>query len=383
MAKARPCRAGGRPRLGAVIAMERPELPRTDHVGSMQRPTYLFEARQGFMQGKVTAEQLRATENQAILEALELQRQSGIGVETDGEFRRLFYGSHVLEAIDGYKPFSFGIVERRLTKKHRFNQPEDIAFISEKADRLWKLTIPTPARIRDEMMKKLNPAYEPQPLPSDYSSFDEVQSDIVDFYIDEIEQLAGEGVQYLQFDKVITAFVDEEIRDGMRAGGEDPVQALAAEIDWENKAYDVAREKGMITAMHMCRGNRGRTEADFGAGAYDPAAEQLFNDLHVDRLLLEYDTERAGGFEPLRLVPKDRTVVLGLVSTKTTEVEDPDVLLARIDEAARYIDPGQLALGPQCGFSSGARPEQQDLMTIDAERRKLEVIAETAQRAWG
>jgi 5-methyltetrahydropteroyltriglutamate--homocysteine methyltransferase len=350
----------------------------------MQRPAGLLDMRQQSLAGKVSDEELRESENQAIREALELQADAGVSVVTDGEFRRFHYGSHINDAIDGFRPFTFGDIEKKLSKKRRFIGTEDVTFMVEHAKGPWKMTLPTPARVRPEMLLKLNPAaiiQESPPAP--YSDFQQVQSDMVDFYIDELRGLAADGCPYVQFDKVITPFVDDQYRQGIVAKGEDPDEELAREIAWENKAYETARAAGLITSMHFCRGNRGTTEADYSQGGYDAAAEQLFNDLKVDRLLLEYDTERAGGFEPLRFVPKGRVVVLGLLSTKTTRIEDKDTLLRRIDEASQHIDPSQLAIGPQCGFSSGAVAEDSERMTIDAERRKLELMSEVAAEAWG
>jgi 5-methyltetrahydropteroyltriglutamate--homocysteine methyltransferase len=357
---------------------------RTEHVGSMQRPAALLDVRQQSLAGKATPEELRAAEDKAIRAALELQEAAGVSVVTDGEFRRFHYGSHINDAIDGFRPFTFGDIERKLSKKRRFIPTADVEFMVENAKGQWKMTLPTPARVRPEMLLKLNPAaiiQESPPPP--YADFHEVQSDMVDFYIDEVEGLAADGCTYVQFDKVITPFVNDEYRQGIVDQGGDPDEELAAEIAWENKAYDAARDAGLITSMHFCRGNRGTTEADYSEGGYDAAAEQLFNDLNVDRLLLEYDTERAGGFEPLRFVPKGRVVVLGLLSTKTTKIEDKDTLLRRIDEASQHIDPSQLAIGPQCGFSSGAVAEDPERMTIEAEKKKLALMTEVAAEAWG
>jgi 5-methyltetrahydropteroyltriglutamate--homocysteine methyltransferase len=195
-----------------------------------------------------------------------------------------------------------------------------------------------------------------------------------------MQALAGEGVPYLQFDKVITTYVDATARERLKQQGIDPEQALRAEIAAENSCYDAARREGITLAMHLCRGNR--TSWSGGSGGYDWPAELLFNGLHVDRFLLEYDTERAGGFEPLRHVPDGKVVVLGLLSTKTPRLESQDELLRRIEEAARYCPIERLALGPQCGFqSSGTRDGAS--MSIDEQRRKLDLIVDTARKVWG
>lgn len=361
-----------------------PEKLRTEHVGSMQRPAKLLGVRTDSLSGKATPDQLRAAEDEAIVEALELQRSTGVSVHTDGEFRRFHYGSHINDAIEGFRPFTFGDIESKLRKTRRFIPTADVKFLAENASAQWKVTLPTPARVRPEMLLQLNPAAVIQEAPpAPYADFDEVQADMVDFYVDEIRGLAKDGCDYVQFDSVITPFVNGSFRRQMQAAGQDPDEELRKQIAWENKAYAAAKDLGVMTSMHFCRGNRGIGDADYSAGGYDAAAEQLFNDLDTDRLLLEYDSESAGGFEPLRFVPKGRVVVLGLLSTRTTRIEDQDALLRRIDEAARHIDPDQLAIGPQCGFSSGAVAEDPDRMTIDVQKAKLELMTATAQKAWG
>ncbi len=260
----------------------------------------------------------------------------------------------------------------KLRQVRRLAQHE-ASFMQQHAGGFYKVTMPTPVR---------PPAAAQQEVPAPYGSWDEIQQDIVGIFRDEMLALADEGVPFLQMDKVPTPYLNPEMRIGLQQRGIDPVTALAKEIDYENACFDAVRAKhpDVVLAMHLCRGNR--TSWAGGSGGYDLAAEQLFNDLHVDRFLLEYDTERAGGFEPLRFVPKGRVVMLGLLSTKTNRLESKGDLLRRIDEASKFIPVEQLAIGPQCGFQSAANRDGVN-MTIDEERRKMELIVEVAREVWG
>ena len=199
-------------------------------------------------------------------------------------------------------------------------------------------------------------------IPAPYTSLQEIQEDITAIFRDEMAALADEGVTYLQLDKVPTRFIDPEAREAMRARGVDPDAEFAAEVALENSCYDAARREGITLAMHFCRGSRLWWQG--GSGPYEAIAEQAFVGLHADRYLLEYDSAKAGGFEPLRFVPKGKSVHLGLVSTKTPELEDQEELLRRIDEASEYIDLDQLGIGPQCGFQ-GASERDGAHITID------------------
>jgi 5-methyltetrahydropteroyltriglutamate--homocysteine methyltransferase len=261
-------------------------------------------------------------------------------------------------------------VAGKLRQVRRLAQHE-AAFLKQHAPGPWKITMPTPVRNRA--------ALQPAP-PAPYKSWDEVQQDLVDIFRNEMVALRNEGETYLQLDKVITAYANDESRERMKQQGTDPERALAAEIAYENQCYDAVRAEGMTLAMHLCRGNR--TGWTGGVGGYDWPAEQLFNNLHADRFLLEFDTARAGGFEPLRYMPRGRVAMLGLVTTKSAQMEKQDELLRRIEEAAKYCPIDQLALGPQCGFQSAANRDGAS-MTIDDEKRKLELIVDTARKVWG
>ena len=244
-------------------------------------------------------------------------------------------------------------------------------FLREHTPGPWKITMPTPIR---------NPAAQ-KTFPAPYTNWDEIQRDVIEIFKGEMVNLAKEGVPYLQMDRVPTGYLTPESRERMKADGIDAEALWLKEMALENECYDAARAANpdIILAMHYCRGNRvGFTG---GVGGYDMIAESGFNGLHVDRFLLEFDTERAGGFEPLRHVPKDKTVMLGLVTTKSDQVETRDYLLRRIEEASKYIPIEQLALGPQCGFQSAANRDGAS-MGIEAEKRKMELIAEVAREVW-
>jgi 5-methyltetrahydropteroyltriglutamate--homocysteine methyltransferase len=362
---------------------------RTDHVGSMVRPARLLDARDAFVAGKLSRGALTQIEDDCILEALALQKAAGISVLTDGEMRRDAYTTDQYDAIEGFvdewpvveqtRPDGTKVmvemhnkaVKGKLRQVRRLAQHE-ASFLAKHAGGIYKTTLPTPAR---------GPGQAQQKIPAPYAGWDEIQQDIVDIFRDEMVALAREGVPFLQMDKVPIVYLNAEMRAGLQQRGIDPVASLAREIAYENQCYDSVRREfpDVILAMHLCRGNR--TGWVGGSGGYDLAAEQLFNDLHVDRFLLEYDSERAGGFEPLRFVPKGRIVMLGLLSTKTDRLERKDDLLRRIDEASKYIDVDQLALGPQCGFQSAANRDGAS-MTIDDQKRKLELIVETAREVW-
>jgi 5-methyltetrahydropteroyltriglutamate--homocysteine methyltransferase len=362
---------------------------RTEHVGSMVRPEKLLDIREAFQAGRIARNELTAVEDECILEALALQRQVGIDVLTDGEMRRTSYTTDQYDAVEGFAQ-EYPVVEQTrpdgtkvLVEMHtkpvvgklrqvRRLAKHEAAFMQEHAGGPFKVTMPTPIRARTATQKEIPPPYQ---------RWEEIQQDIVNIFRDEMVALASEGVPYLQFDKVPTAYLTEESRARLREQGVSPETAFAREIELENSCFDAVRRQypGVILAMHLCRGNR--VAWGGGVGPYDLIAEQAFNLLNVDRFLLEYDTERAGGFEPLRFVPKGKVVMLGLVSTKTSQVETKDGLLRRIEEASKYIPVEQLAIGPQCGFQSAANRDGV-AMTIDDEKRKLEVIVETAREVW-
>jgi 5-methyltetrahydropteroyltriglutamate--homocysteine methyltransferase len=354
------------------------------------RPARLLDAREAFKAGRIDRAELTRVEDDCILEALELQKSAGIPIFTDGELRRQAYTTDQYDAIEGFAP-EYPIVEQtrpdgttvmvemhtkpvvaKLRQVKRLAEHE-AAFLKQHAPGPYKITMPTPVRTPQQVQAQ---------IPSPYATWDEIQHDIVDIFRDEMVALAGEGVSYLQLDKVPTVYLNEEMRQALKDRGVDPDQSLLREIAYENACFDAVRAQypEVTLALHFCRGSR--VGFSGGSGNYEAAAEMVFNEEHVDRFLLEYDTDRAGGFEPLRFVPRGKIVMLGLVSTKVAVLETKDDLLRRIDEASKYLPVEQLALGPQCGFQGAANRDGAHI-TIDDERRKLELIVETAQEVWG
>ena len=361
---------------------------RTDHVGSLIRPAELLDARDAYKAGRIGRDELRAVEDRAILDALALQRQAGIAVFTDGEMRRDAYTTDLYDSVEGFEDdypvreetrpdgakelveYHTKAIRGRLKSLRRMTAHES-AFLKQHAPGPFKITMATPVR---------HFGIGQGPPPTGYTSWADVQHDLVDIFRSEVQALADEGVPYIQLDKVILTYADPDARARLQQQGIDPEQALAAEIAAENACYDAAAGRGITLAMHLCRGNR--TSWSGGSGGYDWPAERLFRDLHADRFLLEYDTERAGGFEPLRFVPKGKSVMLGLVTTKSGRLEKQDDLLRRIEEASKYCPMEQLALGPQCGFQSAADRNGAH-MTFEEQRRKLDLIVDTARKVWG
>jgi 5-methyltetrahydropteroyltriglutamate--homocysteine methyltransferase len=372
---------------------------RADQVGSFLRPQAVKDAHAAYTQGQMSLEALREIEDRAILEVLELQKQVGVDVFSDGEFRRGGWSGDFVDAVDGFvagapavsvfntargnNPAAQAggparrIIGAALRQKQRLTEHE-AGFLVSHAPGACKMTMPAASYV-------LARGYRPDVTDPVYGSRAAALHDVATIIRAEIVALIEEGVPYIQLDNPhYPDYVVEERNAQWRAVGVDPVQALQEDIAADNVALDGARREGVVLAMHLCRGNGGRgPDQPAGwhtAGGYDAIAEQVFGGLHVDRFLLEYDSERAGGFEPLRFVPPGKTVVLGLVTTKSGELEAPDVLLRRIDEASRYVPVENLALSPQCGFASTMAGNP---LTVDEERRKLELVVSTARRVWG
>jgi 5-methyltetrahydropteroyltriglutamate--homocysteine methyltransferase len=360
---------------------------RAENVGSLLRPREVLEARRAHAEGRLSADDLRRTEDQAILQALALQREVGLDIFTDGELRRGSFLSDVADAVEGFVPDKImldwhgpsggeeasaaQVVGGKLHARRRLTAHE-LAFLKDHAPGPIKMTIPAPSNFPDV-------SYKPGLTDRFYASRHDLLHDITEIIHTEVLGVVDEGVPYIQLDAPrYTYYVDERIRTQMQGRGIDPDRALDDAIAADNASLAGARRDGVTLAIHLCRGNsRSRWLAE---GGYDPIAEKLFSTLDVDTFLLEYDTDRSGGFEPLRFVPPGKSVVLGLVSTKEAALESQDDLARRIDEASRYIPTENLALSPQCGFASVAAG---NLITEDDQRRKLELVVETARRVWG
>ncbi|HET6319549.1 MAG TPA: cobalamin-independent methionine synthase II family protein [Chloroflexota bacterium] len=372
---------------------------RADHVGSLLRPPELLQARSEQAEGRITVEQLRSIEDQCVLKALGLQRDVGISVFTEGEYRRAGWSTGVREAVDGLVPnpdppalsilgawqgpsaelanasvtaMRSMVAGERLRAKKRL-VGEEAAFLKRHAPGPWKITMPGPLSVAGQLFK-------PGITDRAYRDRQELAEDIAAMQRQEIAALKSDGVSYIQLDSLhyVERVADTTIRARMIESGEDPDAYLDELIALDNSVLATAHAEGVTVGLHMCRGNN--RSAWHAEGAYDPIAEKAFSALDVDRFLLEYDTERAGGFEPLRFVPRGRMVVLGLISSKLPALESHDDLRRRIDQAAQYVPFENLAISPQCGFASTAPG---NLLTWDEMKRKLELVVETARRIWG
>jgi 5-methyltetrahydropteroyltriglutamate--homocysteine methyltransferase len=361
---------------------------RADHVGSLLRPPELLKARQGVIDGTLAQEKLRELEDSAILSALDMQREAGVDVVTDGELRRAAWMTDLTEAVDGFvpehvtlewrggegdeaRPSLARVVGGKLLQKRRVTGHES-GFLLKHARGPVKMTMPSP-------MLYGQVAYKPGLTDRFYPTRLDLMLAVAAIIRLEIAALIDEGVRYIQLDApTYTYLADDRLRIRPEHSGGDPEAQLDASIAADNAALKGLHRPDVTLAIHLCRGNsRSQWLAE---GSYDPIAEKLFGELNVDAFLLEYDTDRAGGFEPLRFVPSGKAVVLGLVSSKLPDLESKDLLKRRIDAASRYVPLEHLALSPQCGFASTA---EGNLLTQDQQRRKLELVAEVAREVWG
>ena len=380
-----------------------PELAkiRTDVVGSLLRPQRLKEARARFDDGAISAAAFRAIEDEAVRDAVRLQEEAGLDIVTDGEMRRLNFQDSFGASVEGYDASRSTLkaheqrvegaapgqrwdmrdihdagtaVSHRRPAKARLrladNLPlEEYRFAAQAAKRPAKVSLIGPDRISQRF------AYEDSTAV--YRDMDDFLGDVVAIERQIVSGLVGAGCRYVHIDAPgFTAYVDPPSLAQMRSRGEDPEQNFARSLKAE--AAVAANFPGVTFGIHLCRGNQ--RSMWHREGAYDAIAERLFNELPHQRFLLEYDSARAGSFEPLRFVPKGRVVVLGLVSTKGPELESLDTLKRRIDEASKLLPLDQLAISPQCGFASDVVG---NLLGPDDQRRKLERVVETARAVWG
>lgn len=352
---------------------------RADHVGSLLRPAALREAR-------ATGQGLREAEDQAISKVVRKQESIGLQSATDGEFRRAMWHFDFLEQLEGCEPFTpaQGIAFKGVQTKakgvrvigklgfHGHPMLDHFRYLREQVKSATpKMTIPSPSVLHFRGGRA--------------AVSSEVYPDLDDFYRDlglaygkAVSAFGEAGCRYLQLDETNLAYLcDPEQRQQVRDRGDDPDRLPGIYAGMINAAV-AGKPDGMRITMHLCRGNF--RSSWIAQGGYEPVAEILFNTIEVDGYFMEYDTDRAGGFEPLRFVPKDKHVVLGLVTSKTGELESKDEIKRRIDEAARYLPLDQLCLSPQCGFAS---TEEGNLLTEDQQWAKLERIVEIAREVWG
>jgi 5-methyltetrahydropteroyltriglutamate--homocysteine methyltransferase len=364
---------------------------RADHVGSLLRPPALLKAREDHGAGRIDDEELKAAEDSAIAQAVQMQRDVGLQTATDGEFRRASWHMDFIYELGGISHAQDNItvqfrnaegtieftpaalhVDAKINLDHTIFA-EDFAYLQRTVadSQTPKLTIPSPSMVH---YRGGAAAID----PSVYRDTDEFWRDLTNAYAEQVDAIAKQGCTYLQFDDTSLAYLNDPAQRAQLAErGEDAEHLHEQYIRHINEALE-NRPQGMTVTTHMCRGNfRSSWVAE---GGYDFVAEALFNELKVDGFFLEYDDARSGGFEPLRFVPDDKLVVLGLVTTKRGELEQKDELKRRIDEATQYVPLDQLCLSPQCGFSSTVEGNQ---LTYDQEVAKLRLIVEVADEVWG
>lgn len=375
---------------------------RSDVVGSLLRPARLKAARVSFDEGKLGVNALRAIEDEEIRQAVRLQEQVGLAVVTDGEYRRLNFQDSFGESVSGFDAEQASlrfyehrveggsplqrweipqsgeikgtavsqrrpVVERlRLTR----NTPlEEYRFVSRVARKPAKVTLIGPDRIAQR--------FDWQNSKNVYATIDEFMADVVRVEREIIGGLVEAGCRYVQIDAPgYTAYVDPPSLEAMRARGENPAENFSRSLRADNELLESF--DGVTFGIHLCRGNQ--RSMWHREGTYEDIAERLLNELKHDRFLFEYDSPRAGGFEPLRFLPKGKLVVLGLVSTKVPQLENVDELKRRIEEASQYVPVDQLAISPQCGFSSDVVG---NLISAEDQKRKLEIVVETSRQVWG
>ncbi len=359
---------------------------RADHVGSLLRTAALKEARARRERGEIDADALRSVEDEEIIRLIRKQEEVGLQSVTDGEYRRASWQTDFLVGLDGVESY-YG------ERKFKFQGPqprpillrlngklggfsghpmiEHFQFLARHTTATSKMTIPSPSTLHFRYGREAVPE-------TIYPSMEEFYRDLGTTYARVVRAFSDAGCRYLQLDEVNLAYLcDPALREQVRARGDDPEILPDVYAGMLNAAIaDIPA--GMTVTMHLCRGNFRSTFV--AAGGYEPIAEMLFNTIGVHGYFLEFDTERAGGFEPLRFVPKGKHVVLGLVTSKAGKLESRDELRRRIDAAAKFVDIDQLCLSPQCGFAS---TEDGNALAEEEQWAKLRMIVEVAQEVWG
>jgi 5-methyltetrahydropteroyltriglutamate--homocysteine methyltransferase len=362
---------------------------RADHVGSLLRPAELRQAREKSKTGELSPSELKDVEDRHIRKAAAMQEAAGLRAVTDGEFRRAFWHVDFLTGLDGivatqgqyalkFRGEGGAQSETRsmmvVKSKVRRTRPvmlEPFKFLKANTGNTAKLCIPAPTYLHMRGGRKVVDEKA-------YPDIEEFWSDIARAYREEIRDLVAAGCTYLQIDDVSFACLcDPAIRAQVRRDGEDPARLPSKYAAVINSLLK-DRPTSLAVTLHTCRGNH--ASMWMAEGGYDAVAEAVFNEAGVDGFFLEYDTERAGGFEPLRFVPKGKRVVLGLISTKTPKLEDKAALKRKIEQAAKYVPVENLCLSPQCGFASS---EVGNKLGEDDQRRKLELVVEVARELWG
>ena len=361
------------------------EIWRSDVVGSLLRPAYLQSANESRERGETTPAEFKRIEDRAVDEAIGLQEAAGLEVVTDGEMRRYAFYGHLVDALEGFDKYGGWSVTFRDDQGHeaplrrpvvvdklrwrRQMSVEEFTYLRGRTTRQVKVTLLS--------AQQAAAYYDPDKSKAAYATRDAYLADLVDFTRREIAELARLGCQYVQIDAPqYAALLDDTIREGYRQRGSDPDKLLDTCIELDNAIID--GHHGITFGIHICRGNH--KSMFYASGGYDRIAERIFSRSGFNRFLLEYDDERSGTFEPLKHVPDDRVVVLGLVSSKQARLETADEISRRVTDAARYVSLDRLALSPQCGFAS---THEGNRLSGDDQRRKLEIVGRMAREIWG
>jgi 5-methyltetrahydropteroyltriglutamate--homocysteine methyltransferase len=360
---------------------------RAEQVGSLLRPPELLRARAANREGHLPADELQLLEDLAIRDAIQKQRDIGLDILSDGEMRRGSWLTDMADAVDGFVPekvmldwkgpgggleaSSANAVGAKLHKARKLTGHE-LPLLQSVAAGEFKITLPAPSNF-------MLASYKPGVTDRFYPTHSDLLQDLVEIIRDDVRWLMAQGVTYIQFDApYYSHYLNPLHRERMLADGRDPDREMEEGIAADNAALAGVPRDQVTVALHVCRGNsRSRW---YSEGGYGAIAEKLFGAMDVDRFLLEYDDERSGDFEPLSKVPRGKTVVLGLITTKEPELESAEELQRRIDAASRYIPIENLAISPQCGFASVAAG---NLISMDDQWRKLELVADTARKVWG
>ena len=356
----------------------------SDVVGSLLRPPYLKEARERYAAGDLTDAAFKQVEDRAVDDAVALQVQAGVEVITDGEMRRYAFYGHLIDSVEGFDKFGGWaipfrneqgeelvlrrpVVVSRLRRK-RHLCAEEYTYLRARADR--------PAKVTLISAQQAAAYYDQEKSGGAYPKIDAYLADLVDILRGEVEELIRLGCTYIQIDSPqYTALLDPQLREGYRKRGNDPDRLLDLSIEMDNAV--IGNHPGVLFGLHLCRGNN--QSKFYASGDYGPITK-VFRQTRFQRFLLEYDDERSGGFEPLRQVPEDRSVVLGLVSSKKAAMESKAELKQRIRDASAFVPLERLALSSQCGFASTL---EGNLITPDDQAAKLRLVAETSREVWG
>ena len=371
----------------SVLTREKPPF-RAEHIGSLLRPSALLEQRRRFARGEISQDDLTAAEDAAISEAVALQERLGLRFVTDGEFRRRSYHSYfyqqlgdlIIDAVDEASPNDASGKGRgaqptaNIRSRVRWTHPinvSDFNYLKGKTKLFPKITIPGPCALHFR-------GGDSAVLASAYRDCEQFWEDTIEAFTRELTALERAGCRYIQIDETAFAkFGDPDVQASLAARGDNWSSLIDKYIAITNRVLRAAPE-GLHIGMHLCRGNRGgHWHAE---GSYEEVAERLFNALEIPFYFLEYDTPRAGSFTPLRFVPKHKSVVLGLISSKTPLLEDKAVLRARVDDASRHVSLDRLAVSPQCGFAS---VDSGNPVTPEAQEAKLRLVVELAREIWG